>query len=629
MSNDRSLSKKNRPCSVLLLAGVFLMGGLAASAQSSKKSGTPAEGSASEAWTGVITYTRTQNQSDHKTVERVSGRGKDTRNWEMKYDYKASIGVVESPEMNGQNVGKASITHSFVSKETNTAVEKNSCDRGKTWQEMTGTFTSETRISGQGKAEANVNIGINSDGTYSVSVGVPEIDGLLSGSESSTFSGQCTPKKGKNVALPASPTKIQGGSLTSDGSTRVDPKNPNALSGRYSLSLPGGVLETISWSLQRHTVPLRIVEVKFADMKYPKWDDWQEITEQTGTVDGNWVKIKAVVLNASSRTRTAEVRFKETYKGDKWDGARPDASLKDEVVSVTLEPGEEREVELVWDSNGYAWYDDGRPRLIQRLKAELWENSTKIDEKTGVLKLRPRPLVFVPGVWTDRVDFEIYQNLLTTTHSYDWKAMPMPAKPATIPVVVEGAPAPTEPTASNDSVYTHADNLNTYVNDVRSSLNAWHIDLMAHGTGGLDARLYIHKQMEVLTDGRPVVRHLLLLGTPNTALPCGILTIEREHREIARQLSAEEMELFNQYVTQRKGTKFSALAGNQLPILCDTPKWSDGYVPVEVVSYGIEDVTLSSVTHSGLLSVENFSNYVRAHVITGPLGTYPVAARNK
>ena len=614
MSNDRSLPKKRKPCSVLLLAGVFLVGGLSASALSS------------EAWTGVVTYTRTQNQSDHKTVERVSGRGKDTRNWEMKYDYKASVGVMESAEMNGQSVGKASITHSFVSKETSTAVEKNSCDGGKTWRDMTGTFVSETKISGQGKTEANVNIGINSDGTYSVSVGVPEIDGLLSGSESSTFSGQCTPKKGKDVTLPASPTKIQGGSLTSDGSTRVDPKNPNALSGSYSLRLPGGVVETISWSLQRHAVPLRIIEVKFADMKYPKWDDWQEISEQTGTVDGNWVKIKAIVFNASGGTKTAEVRFKETYKGDHWDGARPDASLKDEAVSVTLEPGEEREVELAWDSNGYSWYDDGRPRLIQRLKAELWENSAKIDEKTGNLKVRPRPLVFVPGVWTDPIDFEIYQNLLTTSHSYDWKAMPMPAKPSAIPVVVEGTAAPT---ASSDSVYTHADNLNTFVNGVRSSLNAWHIDLMAHGTGGLDARLYVHKQMDVLTDGRPVVRHLLLLGTPNTALPCGILTIEREHREIARQLSAEEMELFNKYVTQRKGTKFSTLAGDKLPILCDTPKWSDGYVPVEVVSYGIEDVTISSVTHGGLLSVENFSNYVRAHVVTGPLGTYPVAAQKK
>ena len=136
MSNDRSLPKKRKSCPVLLLAGVLLVGVLSASAQSS------------EAWTGVVTYTRTHNQSDHKTVDLVSGRGTDTRNWEMKYNYKASVGVMESAEMNGHSVGKASITHSFVSKETNIAVERNSCDRGKTWQDMTGTFVSETKISG-------------------------------------------------------------------------------------------------------------------------------------------------------------------------------------------------------------------------------------------------------------------------------------------------------------------------------------------------------------------------------------------------------------------------------------------------------------------------------------------------
>jgi hypothetical protein len=40
----------------------------------------------SGAWTGMVTYKRTQSMSDSKREERVSGRGHDTRNWEMKYD---------------------------------------------------------------------------------------------------------------------------------------------------------------------------------------------------------------------------------------------------------------------------------------------------------------------------------------------------------------------------------------------------------------------------------------------------------------------------------------------------------------------------------------------------------------
>jgi hypothetical protein len=33
--------------------------------------------------------------------QRVSGRGEDKRNWEMKYDYKAQVAVIESPEKKG------------------------------------------------------------------------------------------------------------------------------------------------------------------------------------------------------------------------------------------------------------------------------------------------------------------------------------------------------------------------------------------------------------------------------------------------------------------------------------------------------------------------------------------------
>ena len=76
-------------------------------------------------------------------------------------------------------------------------------------------------------------------------------------------------------------------------------------------------------------------------MKFPNWNDWQEIVEQKGTIDGNLVKIKAKVLNASGETKTANVSIKETFKGDKWDGAKPDMPLKTEDF-VSFEPGEEQ-----------------------------------------------------------------------------------------------------------------------------------------------------------------------------------------------------------------------------------------------------------------------------------------------
>lgn len=271
----------------------------------------------SGAWTGVITYTRTQRMSDNKTVDRVSGLGNDTRDWQMNYNYKATVAVLEAPDRSGSSIGKASINHSFSSIEKISAVEKNSCDRGKTWRDMRGESTSKTETTGTGNVEANVHIGINADGTYTVSVGLQPITGKTTGSQTSTYSGQCVPKEGKNLNLPPTDTNVDGQSLTSDGSHRINPSDPNRLSGSYTLNLPGGGTETITWSLQKCGAPLRLIDLKFEDMKFPNWNDWQEIAEQKGTIDGNLVKIKAKVLNASGETKFADLKFKEIYKGDK------------------------------------------------------------------------------------------------------------------------------------------------------------------------------------------------------------------------------------------------------------------------------------------------------------------------
>ncbi|HEX8115705.1 MAG TPA: hypothetical protein VF521_00410 [Pyrinomonadaceae bacterium] len=353
----------------LLSAALLLcLTGAQVPAQTRKTSAQPKRAAAcTGAWTGVVGYTRTQTQTDNKTVPRVSGRGEDVRNWEMRYDYRATVAVLEAPERNGSSAGRASVRHDFSSTETNSARERNSCDRGKTWQEMSGRFTSKTEThSTAGGLEANVSVGVNTDGTYTVGVGIPQIKGTTTGEQTSSFSGQCTPKEGKTLTLPPTETTVDGNSLTSDGSHRVDPADPNRLSGSYTNTFQN-VTETITWNLQRCGAPLRLIDLKFEHPRFPNFEDWKEIAEQTGTIDGNPVRVKAKVLNLSGETKSADVRFKETYKGDKWDGARPDAPLQDNVVSVSLGPGEEREVELVWDSSGYAWYDDGRPRLVQRI----------------------------------------------------------------------------------------------------------------------------------------------------------------------------------------------------------------------------------------------------------------------
>jgi pimeloyl-ACP methyl ester carboxylesterase len=578
----------------------------------------------SGAWTGTVTYKRTQERTDQKKVERVSGRGYDSRNWEMKYEYNARAVVVESPEKNGSSSAKATINHNFSSIETVDAVELNSCDRGKSWKEMKGTSKSETKTTGSEKGDANVNIGVNSNGTYTVSVGLPQIKGETTGKQSSEYSGQCTRKEGKSFSMPPTQTSIDGNSLTSSGIHRIDPSDPNHIAGSFENTWQD-VTEVIEWNLQKCGAPLRLTDLKFEDMKWPDWNAWKGITEQAGTIDGNLVKIKATVLNVSGETKYADLKFKETYKGDKWDGAKPDAPLNDNVVSVRIEPGEEKEVEMVWDSSGYAWFDDGRPRLVQRIKAELEENSKKIDELTKNLKVAPKPVVLVHGLWSNAQAWSSWQNILTTSHSYDWKAFPVGEKPEKGIMNTGGSFLSTEKT---NSIFENSQELGKYIRYAQEDRNAWHVDVVAHSMGGLITRHYIHQFMQPNSpDGRPQIAHLVMLGTPNMGSPCAdVMNTAFEflgkNVEAVRQLRQDVAEQFNRVNVNRNGVKFSVLAGDPLPTMCKSVVWNDGVVPVESAIWKIADNAKSKSLHTDLTGTSDFSSFVKPRLAIGPKGNH-------
>lgn len=623
--------KFNRLCSAFLLISVVAanFGVAAQTRRPATRTNSPAAQRCSGAWTGTVSYSRTQSMTDNKVVPRVSGRGKDTREWQMKYDYRARVSVVESPSGDGSSIGRASVSHTFSSVDKTNAEEQESCDRGKTWRTARGEFVSRSEASGSaGGLEANVTVGVNDDGTYSVSVAIPEIEGKLTGSESSTFSGQCTPKQGKTTTMPATPTRIEGNSIYTDGTHRINPSDPNRISGSYSVSNLG-VTETITWNLQKCGAPLRITELRFEHMKFPNWDDWQEINEQTGTIDGNLVRIKARVLNASGETKFGEVAFKETYKGDRWDGARPDYPIKDNTVGIRLDAGEEREIEVIWDTSGFAWFDDGRPRLVQRVKAEIWENNKLGDELTRNIKIAPKPLVLVHGLWSSWRAWETWQNILTTTHSYDWKAFPVGEKPEKGRMNTGGAFLSTDPT---NSIAQNARELEKYVRYAQEDRNAWHVDIVAHSMGGLISRYYIDQIMpKDAGDFRPPVARLVMLGTPNMGSPCAdVMDIAfgmvGKSVEAVRQLRQEYVANFNRVITGRKGVKFSALAGNPLPTMCKTVVWNDGVVSVPSAKWTIRDTAESKSIHTDLTGTSDFSSFVKPRLAIGPRGDHNPAA---
>ena len=185
----------------------------------------------------------------------------------------------------------------------------------------------------------------------------------------------------------------------------------------------------------------------------------------------------------------------------------------------------------------------------------------------------------------------------------------------------------------SDSVYDNADQLAKYVKYAQEESNAWHVDMVAHSSGGLVARLYLHKLMPNVPDARPQVKHLVMLGTPNGGVPCvdvfvGKLGLFKKELKAARELTNEEMLRFNQYVVNTGGTKLSALAGNPVPIVCGGLEWNDGFVTVKSAHYGVSDVGQSNDLNHQLVDTKNFGNFVRPHLITGPKGTYPYPVKN-
>jgi pimeloyl-ACP methyl ester carboxylesterase len=360
-------------------------------------------------------------------------------------------------------------------------------------------------------------------------------------------------------------------------------------------------------------------------MKFPDWNAWREITEQTGTIDGNLIKIKATVINTTQEEKFGEVKFKETYKGDKWDGARPDAPLEDIEVSARIPGGEEKEIEIMWDSSGYAWYDDGRPRLVQRIKAELAENGKKVDEMTKNLKVAPKPLVLVHGLWSNWKAWEPWQNILTTSHSYDWKAFPVGEKAEKGVMNTGGAFLSTDPT---NTIGQNAEELKKYIDYAQRDRNAWHVDIVAHSMGGLISRDYINRLMPANSeDGRPQVSHLVMLGTPNMGSPCADIMnsafeVLGKNVEAVRQLRQDVASEFNKSTRNRKGVRFSALAGEALPTICYANEWNDGVVTVPSAIWEVKDNAKSKNLHTDLTGTSDFSSFVKPRLAIGPKGNH-------
>lgn len=580
----------------------------------------PASTNQDGGWSGVVTYRKTLRENENSGKVPAFGRLDKERNYtittrtrEYKYEGKAVI------DGGGpQTIAKAKVEFSDEDREVGKMVIVDSCHAFNDVHEFIDNSTSEkiTKASANGDLQ-NFSLYVDQSGRYNLSMRFPDAKGTYNDSSNLTRSGYCQPKNNEpKSSSNRSDINLRGEGVSVRG--EIDPNNPDVIEGSETSGGNGRFAFTTTWRFARKPQKLLVTDVRFEHMKFPTWNNWVDVIEQIGTIDGNLVKVKANIANLSDETKYAEITFKETYKGDKWNGATPDYPLH-ESVSIRLEAGEIREVEVLWNTQGFAWFNDGRPRYLQRVKVEAWEDFKKKDEMTKNLKISPKPLVLVAGLWSDENTFSAYQNYLTTMHSYGWKAIIFNDN-----VTGSGAKANGQPR----SVYDFADALQTKVRKAQEELNAWHIDVAGHSTGGLIGRLFAHKFGEILPDGNPRIRHLMMMGTPNLGIACtGGLESEFSTPDkifSAKELFLAEMERFNRFVVNRHGTKFSALVGRSIGMLCAPLIRGDGVVEVDSASAGVEDITYASERHANLADAKYFGTYIRPHVVTGPRGTYPI-----
>ncbi len=241
------------------------------------------------------------------------------------------------------------------------------------------------------------------------------------------------------------------------------------------------------------------------------------------------------------------------------------------------------------------------------------------------MKVAPKPLVLVHGAWSHWRAFESWQNILTTSHSYDWKAYPVGE------VTNKGIINIGRDMFSSENTNTTAQNaeaLQRYIGFAQEDRNAWHVDVVAHSMGGVIARYYIDRLMPAAyQDGRPQIAHLLLLGTPNLGTPCAdvmdyAFEMTGKSPNVVREMRQDSMAAFNRQHTNREGVKFSSLAGNPLPTTCKSIVWNDGFVPVPSAIWTVVDRAESKSIHTDLLGTKDFSEFVKPRVAIGPRGNH-------
>lgn len=355
-----------------------------------------------------------------------------------------------------------------------------------------------------------------------------------------------------------------------------------------------------------------------------------------GTTDGNIVQIRTIVGNSGGAAQSVLLRARDTASGN----------IVGEITTrMLIEPGKSRLLTVYWDTNGYAWNASGTQNLGREIQIEVLDtNQQVVSTSKQIVKVRPKPVIFVHGIRSSACMWNSYKNWLPQAHP-NWRgyAVGDGAVDKSIGYMDMGLDSDECSRQANllttKSLGQNADVLRQYIEAVRNKEDAWYVDIIAHSMGGLVSRYYIAKLMPILnvpipgsTLRKPIVSHLVMLGTPNGGAACASLGqfIENNYLRVPilqptlSELTIQEMFTFNLFVRNLSGSDryvpFYLVAGNTFTPPCSLINSGDGVVSYISAAQTIPIDRIATVTadHSGVTTVIFFWSDVKNWLAVPP-----------
>jgi pimeloyl-ACP methyl ester carboxylesterase len=588
-----------------------------------KQTGGNQNSSCSGGWSGIVTYKKTLNYT------RDSGKTKriphGTNHSIISDDYKYTGRIVVDGSQ-GANVLTANgqVSANDVRKSWKRVEQNDTCFyegiKGSVLQWGETDESDITNAFGEGETQFSMNVN-ELGGTYRFSFRLPDAPGVNDRVNNRTSGGWCNPKSNEpSNRTEKYPIKVDG--LGEEiGDLKIDPARPDVLSGSKTWE-EGSMastkyVHTVTWSFKRCPAPIEVTDIRFDEHPYPDFKTWKEIEATRGTIDGNIVRIRATITNFSGETRFPNIKFNELVEN--W-------TLPEGETSIRLEAGESREIELVWDTAGYAWRGKGYDaESYRKIKVEA-EESGRTSQLTKLIVVNPRPVVLAHGLWSNAAAWAGYDKFFEEGHSKLWKSYAVGANPS---VAKMNTGESFGNTAQTNRISQNAEELDKQVEFVRKEKNAWHVDIVAHSMGGLIARYYIANDMPLNPLRlKPVVTKLIMLGTPNAGSPCAelmyrALSASGNKVRALWDLIPSVVVRFNDSTSKRRGVRFSALVGWRIPTTCQSPSSGDGVVTIGSARFKIMDWRYSnSLAHTDLTSRADFGSFVFPRLSTGPRGNH-------